>query len=242
MALNLDLAFADARALAARLGCDGCLRLVLARAEDGATARIDFVVLGPAISDRLRVDAAHHGEWRVADPHPDGFSRLRWWRESMRSGRPRLARGDLAGAPVVVIAPSEDGRAPADAPDRADLELDFPRAAPARRAGRHPPPLRRRRAAPPRGGALRSGAGRHPDARRRRGMARPGGARAGPGGPRAHRRRVPAPLRAGAGASNALSTAARSGPQTIRCSRLRTCETEPTRSPAGLWMPMRAPT
>ena len=126
MALNLDLAFADARALAARLGRDGCLRLVWARAEDATTARIDLVVLGPAISDRLRVDAAHHGEWRVADPHPDGFSRLRWWRESMRSGRPRLVRGDLAGAPVVVIAPSEDGRAPADAPDRADLELAFP--------------------------------------------------------------------------------------------------------------------
>ena len=33
--------------------------------------------------------------------------------------------------------------------------------------------------------------------------------------------------------SNARSTAARSGPETIRCSRLRTCETEPTRSPAG---------
>jgi hypothetical protein len=48
--------------------------------------------LGPAIAKRLRADAAYQGEWRVADPTPDGFSRLRWWRESMRSGRPRLAR------------------------------------------------------------------------------------------------------------------------------------------------------
>jgi hypothetical protein len=61
----------------------------------------------------------------VADPHPDGFSRLRWWRESMRSARPRLARGDLAGAPVVVIAPSVDGTA-AGSIDRADLVLAFP--------------------------------------------------------------------------------------------------------------------
>ena len=112
MALNPDLAFADARALAARLGRDGCLRLVWARAEDAATARIDLVVLGPAISDRLRVDAAHHGEWRVADPHPDGFSRLRWWRESMRSGRPRLARGDLAGRPWWSSRPPRTGGRP----------------------------------------------------------------------------------------------------------------------------------
>jgi hypothetical protein len=125
VALNLDLAFADARALAARLGRDGCLRLVWARAEDAATARVDLCVLGPAISERLRGDAAHSGEWRVADPHPDGFSRLRWWRESMRSARPRLARGDLAGAPVVVIAPSVDGTA-AGSIDRADLVLAFP--------------------------------------------------------------------------------------------------------------------
>jgi hypothetical protein len=27
---------------------------------------MDLVVLGPAISDRFRVAAAHHGEWRVA--------------------------------------------------------------------------------------------------------------------------------------------------------------------------------
>ena len=40
-------------------------------------------------------------------------SRLRWWRESMRSPRPRLARGDLMGAPVVVVAPARasDARA-----------------------------------------------------------------------------------------------------------------------------------
>ena len=38
------------------------------------------------------------------------------------------------------------------------------------------------------------------------------------------------------------STAARSGPQTNTTSVLRRCETRPTRSPEGLWMPMRAPT
>jgi hypothetical protein len=124
IALTLDLAFADARAVAERLGRDGHLRLVWARAEDAAVARVDLVVLGPEIADRLRLDAAHHGEWRAADPHPAGFSRLRWWRESMRSPGPRLARGDLAGAPVVVVAPArEDAPAPAAA---ADLELTFP--------------------------------------------------------------------------------------------------------------------
>ena len=125
--LALDLGFADARVLAGRLGRDGRLRLLWARAEDAAVARADLVTLGPEISERLRRDAAHHGEWRVADPHPVGFSRLRWWRESMRSPRPRLARGDLAGAPVVVVAPA---RAPAgahpQAPAGADLELAFP--------------------------------------------------------------------------------------------------------------------
>lgn len=124
-ALALDLAFADARAVAGRLGRDGRMRLVWARAEDAATARVDLVALGTEIAARLRADAAHAGEWHVADPHPDGFSRLRWWRESMRSARPRLARGDLAGAPVVVIA-SARARAAEAGPRRADLEIAFP--------------------------------------------------------------------------------------------------------------------
>ena len=46
----------------------------------------------------------------------------------------------------------------------------------------------------------------------------------------------------GVAPSNARVTAARSGPQTMSHSVARTCETRPTRSPAGLWMPMRAPT
>jgi hypothetical protein len=124
-ALTLDLAFADARTLAERLGRDGALRLLWTRAEDGGAARADLVTLGPVIADRLREDAAHHGEWTVADPHPAGFSRLRWWRESMRASRPRLARGDLAGAEVVIVAPAR-GDAPDGPPAGADLELAFP--------------------------------------------------------------------------------------------------------------------
>ncbi len=125
VALTLDLAFADARGVAERLGRDGRLRLVWARAEDASPARVDLVLLGPAIAERLRAEAAHQGEWSIADPHPEGFSRHRWWRESMRSACPRLARGDLAGAPVVVVAPA---RAPAAAhpPARPALELAFP--------------------------------------------------------------------------------------------------------------------
>lgn len=125
-AMTLDLAFSDARALASRLARDAGLRLVWARAEDGAPVRADLVLLGPAIVDRLLVDAAHHGEWSIADPVPPGFSRLRWWRESMRSPRPRLARGDLMGAPVVVVAPARAADGPAAEPPPADLELAFP--------------------------------------------------------------------------------------------------------------------
>ena len=43
-------------------------------------------------------------------------------------------------------------------------------------------------------------------------------------------------------AAIARSTAARSGPQTNSHSVLRRCETVPTRSPAGLWIPIWAPT
>lgn len=125
-ALTLDLGFADARALAARLGRDGRLRLVWARAEDGAPVRADLVLLGAAIVDRLLADAAHFGEWSVADPLPPGFSRLRWWRESMRSPRPRLARGDLVGAPVVIVAPARAREAGSAGPQPADLDLAFP--------------------------------------------------------------------------------------------------------------------
>jgi hypothetical protein len=43
---------------------------VWARAEDASPARVDLVLLGPEIAERLRADAAHMGEWSVADPHP----------------------------------------------------------------------------------------------------------------------------------------------------------------------------
>lgn len=131
VALTLDLGFAEARTVAGRLGRDGRLRLLWARAEDGRAARADLVVLGPEIRDRLGGDAAHHGEWRVADPRPAGFSRLRWWRESMRAPRPRLARGDLPQAPVVVVAPARVPRAEAAAAvGPPDLELAFPEGPP----------------------------------------------------------------------------------------------------------------
>ena len=54
--------------------------------------------------------------------------------------------------------------------------------------------------------------------------------------------RFPAYTATGSTPATHSSTAARSGPQTNTTSVLRRCETRPTRSPEGLWMPMRAPT
>ncbi len=54
--------------------------------------------------------------------------------------------------------------------------------------------------------------------------------------------RVPAYTATGNTPATHSWTAARSGPHTNTTSVLRRCETRPTRSPEGLWMPMRAPT
>ena len=69
----------------------------------------------------------------------------------------------------------------------------------------------------------------------RAGLGRPLPARAAAAAARGRAGRGVAP-------SNTDATAARSGPLTMSHSVVRTCETVPTRSPAGLWMPMRAPT
>ncbi|MGD9694240.1 MAG: hypothetical protein AB7V42_01090 [Thermoleophilia bacterium] len=134
--LTLDLAFADARAIVARIGAEGRVRLVWARQEDGTPVRADLVGLSPQTAERLRHEAARQGEWRVEDPHPAGFSRRRWMLEAAQPPPPRLARGDISGAPVVVVAPVDTaGTAPEAADAPGDIELEFPLGPPIPEAG-----------------------------------------------------------------------------------------------------------
>ena len=90
-----------------------------------ATARIDLVVLGPAISDRLRVNAAHHGEWRVT-------TRTRTASRGSGGGGSRCARA-VPGWPAATWPARRGGhralRGREGARGRAgpaDLELAFP--------------------------------------------------------------------------------------------------------------------
>jgi len=135
IAMTLDLGFADARAVASRIGADGAVLLMWARAEDARPVRADLVALGPETADRLRAQAARLGEWRVDDPRPEGFSAARWRRESLRPPPARLVRGDLPGAPVAVLAPVPAPGAPCPDEGPFDLELGFPLGPPVPEAG-----------------------------------------------------------------------------------------------------------
>jgi hypothetical protein len=129
LAVTLDLAFAGARALIARLGDGGVLGVAWVRAEDAHPLRVDLVRLPVASADDLRRAAARAGEWCIADPIPEGFSRGAWAREAARPVAARLARGGAAAAPVVVVARAPPG--PREVPDptpagTAAIELAFP--------------------------------------------------------------------------------------------------------------------
>jgi hypothetical protein len=129
LAVTLDLAFAGARALIARLGDGGVLGVAWVRAEDAHPLRVDLVRLPVASADDLRRAAARAGEWCIADPIPEGFSRGAWAREAARPVAARLARGGAAAAPVVVVAraPAGPGAVPDPSPaGTADIELAFP--------------------------------------------------------------------------------------------------------------------
>ena len=104
MVTMVDLGFADARALVARLGADGALGLVWVRAEDGVPVRTDVVGLSAALADRLRTEAAREGEWCAADPAPEGFSADEWVRVCASTEGACLARGDGGDGDVVVVA------------------------------------------------------------------------------------------------------------------------------------------
>ena len=127
VAVALDLGFASARALAARLGAEGMLGVVWVRAEDARPARVDMVRLPSVSADRLRSAAAREGEWSTRDPTPEGFSASAWAREAARPAAARLARGGAEAAPVVVVAraPSATREGEDPGPEDPDLEFTF---------------------------------------------------------------------------------------------------------------------
>jgi hypothetical protein len=133
VALSLDLGFADARSLLARVGRDGAIDLVWVGAEDGRPRRRDVVGLSRPTAERLRREAALQGEWRTTDPAPEGFGTREWRAEAARPAAARLACGARTGAPVVVVAPV--GPWVLEPLGRPDIELAFPAGPPVPEAG-----------------------------------------------------------------------------------------------------------
>lgn len=125
--VSVDLGFAASRALISRVGRDGVMGVAWVRAQDARPARADLIRLPASCAERLRAEAAREGEWRTADPTPEGFSAGAWAREAARPVPARLARGDAEAAPVVVVArvPAGPGEGARERPAPADIELAF---------------------------------------------------------------------------------------------------------------------
>lgn len=135
VAVTMDLAFADARRAAERIGASARVCLLWMAAGSGIPLRADMVPLDHCTARRVCLEAALSGEWRVDDPRPAGFSRLGWWREAAGPGSGRLVCGDLAGARVAVVAPIGPAHAPPN-PDEG-VSIPFGAGPPVPEADRH---------------------------------------------------------------------------------------------------------
>lgn len=104
LSVGIDLGYAEARALLARVCEERALRIVWVPVDGDSGARVEMASLDPEVCGRLRATVAQAAEWHVDPPPPLGVDPAEWARARRRP--PRLIEASFAEGPVAVAIPA----------------------------------------------------------------------------------------------------------------------------------------
>ena len=104
LSVGIDLGYAEARALLARVCEERELRIVWVPVDGDSGPRVEMASLDAEVCGRLRATVAQAAEWHVDAPPPLGVDPAEWARARRRP--PRLIEASFAEGPVAVAIPA----------------------------------------------------------------------------------------------------------------------------------------